>query len=88
MTDLTNPIFHDDDKAREHIASDSQTLTFVERSHSGPYKAKEYHFTLDEFIDHVGKFAQACGDFAAAMEFEELEIEAFQHAALSVKNKP
>lgn len=72
--------------AHSYIASDDKIITFVERSRGGPFKAAEHHFTLEEFHEHVTKFAKAAVDFYDAVGFEPLELEAFQHAALSVNS--
>ncbi len=74
--------------AHSYIASDDKTIFFIDRSRGGPYRAKEHKFSMTEFEDHVEKFSNASVDLQTAIVFEPLEIEAFQAAALRVKNKP
>lgn len=73
--------------AHSYIASDEKVVTFIERSRGGPYKAKEHHFTLDEFRMHVERFLLAAQAFEQSLNLVPLELGAFQYAALSVTSK-
>lgn len=73
--------------AHSYLASDDKIITFVERSHSGDYWAKEHNFTLEEFNLHVKKFAEAMRDFGEALGVPPSQFRKFQHASLSVSRK-
>jgi hypothetical protein len=70
-----------------YFKSDALTLTFMERSVSGDFKATEHTYTFEEFRLHVDKTAVAIGEFAEAIEATQDEINAFVAAALSLNRK-
>lgn len=67
--------------AHSYIASDENTVTFIERTRGGPYRVKQHPFTREEFFDHVGKFVRASSDFETALGFTREELAAFLNAA-------
>lgn len=73
--------------AHSYIASDDKVISFVERSHSSDYWAKEHRFTMHEFNEHVTQFAYNLKELGDALEIDEDRFRMFQAAAFNVPNK-
>lgn len=71
--------------AHSYIASNRTTVSYIERSRGGKYKATEHNFTLLQFAAHTSKFAGASMEFSEALGQTDAEINAFGKAALAVK---
>ena len=69
--------------AHSYLRSTKDTVTFLERSSSGEFTAKEYTFTLDEFRAYVMDFELAIGAFHTSLGATRAQFEAFAKAALS-----
>jgi hypothetical protein len=66
--------------AHGYIATDKDSVTFIERT-AGKAKAKQHHFTLQEFEAHVVKFVRAGERFHDVLEIGDQELEDFASAA-------
>jgi hypothetical protein len=69
--------------AHSYLRSTKDTVTFLERSVSGKFRAEERTFTLDEFRAYVVDFESAIGAFRASLGATSAQFEAFAKAALS-----
>ncbi len=67
--------------AHSFLRSTKTTVTFVERTWEGDYKARTHVFTLDEFSDHVRRFQTAARAFAKALQIDDRDFQAFCFAA-------
>lgn len=71
-----------------YIATDSQSVTFVERSISGKFTAKAHTFTFSQILDHVIMVTTEADNFYKALDLSYGEADAFANAALSLSRKP
>lgn len=78
---------HNDSKrnafAHSFISSTLTTVTFVERSGAGGYKATAHTFTLPEFAAHVNALIEHSAALSNALDFQSVESQKFGDAALS-----
>lgn len=78
--------------AHGYIASDKDTVTFIERPPGGDFRANQHVFTLIEFEIHVAKIVQAGSEFCDvledALEMHDHELDDFANSALSLNSKP
>lgn len=70
--------------AHSYLRSTKDTVTFLDRSVSGKFNAKERTFTLDEFRAYVMDFEIAIGAFRTSLGATREQFEAFAKAALSL----
>jgi hypothetical protein len=70
--------------AHSYLRSTKDTITFLDRSVSGEFSAKEHTFTLDEFRAYVMDFETAIGAFRASLGATREQLDAFAKAALSL----
>ena len=74
--------------AHSYVRSDKTTVTFLDRSTGGEFKAKEHTFTLAEFRTYVTEFESAGEAFRIAVgAVSRPELDAFAKAALSLSRK-
>ena len=74
-----------DMKTHSYCSTNAIIVTFLERSASNTFRAKEISFTLNEFHEHVDKVTRAAESFIAAINASPEEILEFAGAALSLK---
>lgn len=67
--------------AHAYIASDGNTVTFIERPGGQEFRVKEHEFTLGGFIDHVNKVVKAGVSFHNELKIQQSELNAFANAA-------
>src|ERR1700730_3783611 len=70
--------------AHSYLRSTKDTVTFLDRSVSGEFRAEEHTFTLEEFRAYVMDFEIAIGAFQASLGATRGQFEAFAKAALSL----
>lgn len=70
-----------------YLWSDRNTVKFIERNVSGELTAKQHSFTLNQFIDHIERFAKQNTDFYNSLGVDRRELEAFANAVLSLNRK-
>jgi hypothetical protein len=75
--------------AHGHLISDENdtSITFLERSVSGEFRAKKHTFTMLEFITYVIAFYGQFQAFHDALGVTDKELEDFSNAALSLNRK-
>lgn len=73
--------------AHSYIMSLEDEVTFIERSHTGLYRAKEHVFTPEQFTAHVDKFCAAFSTLYKGMEIQPFELALFMDAALNINSK-
>ena len=69
--------------AHAYIVSTPTKVTFVERRPGGPFKVLLHTYTLEEWVEHVVKFAQASDELWSALGQPAGEYGAFVQAALN-----
>jgi hypothetical protein len=74
--------------AHSYIRSGDDSVTFVDRSSSGEFKATEHTFTMPDLAKHVYDFAFSVEAFWNSLGVTKPEIEAFAIAAFSLNRKP
>jgi hypothetical protein len=74
--------------AHSYIRSGDDSVTFVDRSSSGEFKATEHTFTMLDLAKHVHDFAISVEAFWNALGVTKPEIEEFAMAAFSLNRKP
>jgi hypothetical protein len=70
--------------AHSYLRSTKDTITFLDRSVSGEFSAKEHTVTLDDFRAYVMDFETAIGAFRASLGATREQLDAFAKAALSL----
>lgn len=73
--------------AHSHIDTTPTTVTFVERSSSGEYRAKGHTYTLKEFARHVLAFVDAGTDFHNALGVDPAAWQQFGKVAITMDRK-
>jgi hypothetical protein len=73
--------------AHSYQHSTETTVTFVDRSSGGEYRATEHTFTLAEFKAHVDWITSASREFLVALGADSAEFVAFANASLSLERK-
>ena len=73
--------------AHSYVRSGDDSVTFVDRSSSGEFKATEHTFTLRELAKHVHDFVFAVDAFWKSLGVTKPEVEAFAMAAFSLNRK-
>jgi hypothetical protein len=68
-----------------YCSTDALSVTFLERSVSNTFRAKERKFTLNEFHAHVDNVTRAAEQFISAIDASPDEIIEFIEAALNLK---
>lgn len=67
-----------------HCSFDQGRISFLERSTSGDFRAKEHSFTMLEFLDHIKKFVDHCLLFVKELGVTHAEMREFSRAALLI----
>jgi len=73
--------------AHAYQHSTENTVTFVERSISGEFRAKEHKFTRAEFVSHLKTVGIWAEDFYNALGINYDDLQLFAKAALSLNRK-
>lgn len=73
--------------AHSFITSSANSISFIEQSRGGDYRAVEHKFTRRSFIEHVVSYARYCAELEKALGVEESELARFCRAALSANTK-
>lgn len=80
---------HRDVFAHSYVLADSQSIIFIDRPGGGEARAKQYTYSLDEFIAHVKKFMDLGAEFENAVRnvYSDSERNTFAKAALGLNRK-